>query len=77
MGKIKDWLLFILAILVSIFFASSWASNKKAEKRLKDAKKKIDKAGEDVEAKNYKDADNAAHAIDNILSNIESRNSDE
>lgn len=73
MDKIKDWLLFILAIIVGLFFASSWASNKKAEKRLKDAKKKIDKAGEDIHAKNYEDADSAAHAIDNILSELNGR----
>ena len=72
--KIKDWALFILAILVSLFFASQWAGQKKAEKRLKDAKKKIDKAGDGIEAKHHKDADSAAHAIDNILSDIESGN---
>lgn len=69
--KIKDWLLLILAIALGIFGLSLLTKTDK--EKLEQAKKNIEKAGGDIEAEHFTDADSAAHYIDDVLSSLSGR----
>lgn len=69
--KIKDWLLFVLAIFLSIFGLSLLTRDDK--EKLQKVKDNIEKAGDDIEAEHFTDADFAAHYIDDVLSGLGKR----
>ena len=68
--KIKNILLVILsAFAAAATFIFKRNSN---EDEAEEAKERVGKAGDDIEAKKYEDADSAASKLDNILSNRDS-----
>jgi len=68
-SKIKNWIIFLLSLIGGALGLYFITDNDK--EKLKKAKERIDKAGEDYEAKEFDDSDNAAKYIDDILSSID------
>lgn len=84
MKKIYWYLLIIAGIMIIGYFAGvriagilgAIAVLFGGKSQYDKAKEKVDKAGDDIEAEHFDNADSAAEYVDNVLSNISKRDTE-